>query len=97
MPSRTIALSTDLHARPAREVAEAADSFEADVVLVQDDTEARVTSPLELTALGAEHGDEGIITADGPDAEKALDAVVDVLAEQAPAVTPQRDDGGQDR
>lgn len=81
MPTRTITVTRDtgLHARPAREVSETARSFDADVMFAANDRGARATSPLELTALGVESGDPVTVSADGPEASEALDAIAAVL------------------
>lgn len=68
-----------LHARPAREVVETAADFDADVTVEFGAETARAASLLELTALGAEPGDEVSVSATGPDAAAAVEAVVAAL------------------
>ena len=68
-----------LHARPARAVVETVADFEATVTVEFGAETARAASLLELTALGAERGDEVAVSATGPDADAATDAVVTVL------------------
>lgn len=81
MPTRTIPVTNDtgLHARPAAEVADAASDFDAAIVVSTPNRDARASSPLELTALGVDPGETVTVTADGPDATAALDAIAAIL------------------
>ncbi|WP_158055561.1 HPr family phosphocarrier protein [Halorussus halophilus] len=69
-----------LHARPARIVVNTVSEYEADVTVEYDSETARATSLLELTALGVESGTEIAVSATGPEAEAAVEAVVAVLS-----------------
>lgn len=83
----TVTHPEGLHARPARAVVDAASEYDADVVLTNNGRDARATSPLELTALGADSGTDVEIRADGPDAAEAVTAVAAVLTEDGAETT----------
>ncbi|AFK19310.1 HPr family phosphocarrier protein [Haloferax mediterranei ATCC 33500] len=71
-----------LHARPASQFVETANSFDAEITLgrVDDDSLVPAASMLAVTGLGVSHGEEIRLVADGDDAEAALDALEDVLS-----------------
>jgi phosphocarrier protein len=88
MPSRTvtIASSVGLHARPAALFVEAATNSGLDVEIArpgQDPVDA--TSILGVMALGAKHGEEVVLTADGDGADATLDQLVDLLSQDLDA------------
>ncbi|WP_076263799.1 HPr family phosphocarrier protein [Intrasporangium flavum] len=88
MPSRTvtIASSVGLHARPAALFVEAASNSGLDVEIArpgQDPVDA--TSILGVMALGAKHGEEVVLTADGDGADATLDQLVDLLSQDLDA------------
>jgi len=65
-----------LHARASRKLAELALSYEGTTIIVRrEDDEANASSLMDLMMLGAGLGSDIEIEADGPDAEKALDAI----------------------
>ncbi|WP_330475243.1 HPr family phosphocarrier protein [Terrabacter sp. C0L_2] len=83
MASRTvtIASSVGLHARPAALFVEAASASGLDVEIAkpgEDPVDA--TSILGVMALGARHGEEVVLTADGDGAEETLDSLVELLS-----------------
>ena len=83
MASRTvtIASSVGLHARPASMFVQAASDTGLDVEIGrpgEDSVDA--TSILGVMALGAKHGEEVILTAEGDGAEEALDSLVELLS-----------------
>ena len=83
MPSRTvtIASSVGLHARPAALFVQAANATGLDVEIARAGEEPTdATSILGVMALGAKHGEEVILTADGDGADEALDSLVDLLS-----------------
>lgn len=82
MPSRTttIASSVGLHARPAALFVEKANASGLDVQVGrpgEDPVDA--TSILGVMALGAKHGEEVELTADGEGADAVLDELVILL------------------
>jgi phosphocarrier protein len=83
MPQRTvtIASSVGLHARPAALFVEQASESGLDVEIGrpgEDPVDA--TSILGVMALGARHGEEVVLTADGENADVVLDGLVDLLS-----------------
>jgi phosphotransferase system HPr (HPr) family protein len=77
---QAITLDGDLHARPAGQLAVAAARFTADVSLTVGEKTANAKSVLAVMGLGATTGQQVTATADGPDAEQALAAVIAILA-----------------
>jgi phosphotransferase system HPr (HPr) family protein len=77
---QAITLDGDLHARPAGQLAVAAARFTADVSLTVGEKTANAKSVLAVMGLGATTGQQVTATADGPDAEQAVAAVIAVLA-----------------
>jgi len=83
MPQRTaiIASSVGLHARPAALFVEQASESGLDVEIARPGEEAvDATSILGVMALGAKHGEEVVLTADGENADKVLDGLVALLS-----------------
>jgi phosphocarrier protein HPr len=65
----------DLHARPAAEFVKTALGFSSQLTVASGDREADAKSLLAILALGAKRGSTLRLTADGDDAEAALDAL----------------------
>jgi phosphocarrier protein len=84
MPTRTvtIASSVGLHARPAALFVQAATATGLDVEIGRPGDEELVdaTSILGVMALGATHGEEVILVAEGDGADEALDSLVELLS-----------------
>ncbi|MEF8826236.1 MAG: HPr family phosphocarrier protein [Halapricum sp.] len=77
----TIVPEAGLHARPASKFVETANQFESDLQIAADGEEpVDARSMLGVSSLGAEHGEEVRLIADGPDAEAALDALEEILS-----------------
>ncbi len=77
----TIASSVGLHARPASLFVEAAGRTGLDVRIGRPGGNAvDATSVLGVMTLGAKHGEEVVLTAEGDGAEEALDGLADLLA-----------------
>lgn len=86
MPSRTVNLknATGLHARPARVFAKAAGGFDADVTVVKTGGGAEpvnAKSVLSVLTLDCHQGDEIVITAEGDDADQALERLAALVDE----------------
>lgn len=83
MPERraTIASRVGLHARPAALFAKAAAAVAPLRVTITKEGKAGVNaaSVLSLMTLGAEHGDEVVLSAEGDGAEAALDELAAML------------------
>ena len=76
----TLPADVDLHARPAANFVRTAMGFAADVQVAAGDREVDAKSLLSVLALGAKGGTELRLTASGPDAAAALDALSDCIA-----------------
>lgn len=75
--------SRGLHARPSSAIIEIARHFDAQLRLRNRDKVADGRSLAELLRLGATHGTELVVSAEGPQAEQLLEALEPVLAEDA--------------
>lgn len=79
--SVTIASSVGLHARPASVFVEAVGESGLDVEIGRPGEDAvDAGSILGVMALGAKHGEEVVLTAEGADAEAVLDRLVELLS-----------------
>jgi phosphocarrier protein len=77
----TVASKVGLHARPAALLAKAAADQPVAVTIRKDGGEAvDAASVLGLMTLGAMHGDEVVLSAEGDGADAALDAVAELIA-----------------
>jgi phosphotransferase system HPr (HPr) family protein len=76
----TLPADVDLHARPAANFVRAAMGFTADVQVAAGEREVDAKSLLSVLALGAKGGTELRLTAFGPDAAAALDALSSCIA-----------------
>ena len=77
---QTLVLPAPLHARPAGALVRITAPFDAVVEISYGDRTANVRGVLAVLALGAPAGSTVIIRASGPDAEAALRAAVETLA-----------------
>ncbi|WP_122091084.1 phosphocarrier protein HPr [Halalkalicoccus subterraneus] len=79
-----------LHARPAATFVETANEYDAEITVGPVNGEGvSASSMIAVTSLGAKHGDEVRLSAEGEDAEAALDALETVLS------TPEGGEEGQ--
>ena len=77
----TIASSVGLHARPASLFVQAANATGLDIEIGRAGEDfVDATSILGVMALGAKHGEEITLTAEGEGAEEALDSLVELLS-----------------
>lgn len=70
----TIINKRGLHARAAAKFVQTAERFEAEITVTKDSTTVGGTSIMGLMMLAASPGSVIRVTAEGPDAEEALDA-----------------------
>lgn len=77
-----------LHMRPATLLSELAKQFDAQATLIRGDVRADLTSVLDLFMLCAEKGTELILEVKGPEAEKALQALTQLLAQDLASDRP---------
>ncbi|MFC4061568.1 HPr family phosphocarrier protein [Planomonospora corallina] len=91
MPERTVAIAsrTGLHARPAKLFVQAAQAQGVPVrIRVGDGRAVPATSMLAVLALGAGHGAEVVLEAEGPGADAALDVLAGLLSRDLDAEEP---------
>ena len=82
MPERTVEIvnRNGLHARPAAELVKTAARFQAQVTIERDDMSVNGKSIMGVMMLAAECGARIRVIAEGPDAEAALDALAELVA-----------------
>jgi phosphocarrier protein len=68
-----------MHARPSAMLVQTASKFKSDVWISKDGREVNAKSMLGVMTLAAEMGSTLVIRADGPDEDKALDALVRIF------------------
>ncbi|MEW5796907.1 MAG: HPr family phosphocarrier protein [Candidatus Zixiibacteriota bacterium] len=68
-----------LHARPSAHLVSVAAKFESEVFLTRDDLKINAKSIMGVMMLAAEKGSELLVEADGPDAEAAVNAVIELI------------------
>jgi phosphotransferase system HPr (HPr) family protein len=79
--SESITLAGDLHARPAGALSVAAGRFAAAVSVTVDGKTVDAKSVLGVMGLGATSGQQVTVSADGPDAEEAVAALIAIIGE----------------
>ena len=82
MPERTVTIvnRNGLHARPAAEIVKLASKYSSEITIVRDDLEVNGKSIMGVMMLAAEFGAELQLRAAGPDADLALDALAQLVA-----------------
>lgn len=68
-----------LHARPSALLVSVAAKYQAEVFITRDELRINAKSIMGVMMLAAEKGVELLIEADGPDAEAAVNAVVELI------------------
>ena len=89
MPQRTVTIGSKvgLHARPAKLFTQAAAQAGVPVRIAKGDGPAvDAASILRVMALGAKHGEEVTLSAEGDGADAALDSLAAMLASDLDAV-----------
>jgi phosphocarrier protein len=93
----TIRNRNGLHARPAAAFVKLASRFHAEILVSRDDLEVNGKSIMGVLMLAAEPGAVLTIRAVGEDAERAVDALVGLVAEDEGEPDPYEDlDGLED-
>ena len=77
----TIVNQDGLHARPAAKIVRLASTFNCEVELFKDGVAVNAKSIMGVMMLAAECGSSITIRADGPDAEQAVSAIGQLVAE----------------
>lgn len=82
MPERVVEVANEagIHARPAAEIVKLAAKFHSEIVIVRDGLEVNAKSIMGVMMLAAECGASILIRAEGDDAEAALDALAELIA-----------------
>ncbi|PAB59803.1 HPr family phosphocarrier protein [Anaeromicrobium sediminis] len=75
----TILNETGMHARPASNFVKVANSFKSDINIEFNGKASNAKSIMNLLSLGLKKGDQINITANGEDAQAAVDALVDLV------------------
>jgi len=78
----TIANKLGLHIRPSRHFTSLAKSWDAEVMVRNQDRVAAADSQLDLLMLVASHGTQLEITASGPQAEEAVDSLIRLVEDR---------------
>ena len=76
----TIVNQEGLHARPAARIVRMASAFAAEITLSKDGMDVNGKSIMGVMMLAAECGSEITIRATGPDAEQAVQALAELVA-----------------
>ena len=71
-----------LHLRPAEKFAKLAQTFEADIEVGHQDYRVDAKSIMNIMTLGAAQGVKLTLTASGPDAEAAVQALINLVERQ---------------
>ena len=69
-----------IHARPAAEIVKTAARFKSDVTIVKDGLDVNAKSIMGVMMLAAECGSTVVLSAEGDDAQAAVDAIAAVIA-----------------
>jgi len=75
----TVVLPAHLHARPAGRLAQTATRFDATIHIGHNGRTVNPTGVLAVMSLGAMAGTTVTITAEGPDAQAAVDTLAELL------------------
>jgi phosphotransferase system HPr (HPr) family protein len=75
----TILNKLGLHARPAAEFVRCARKFKSTIMIRKDDEEYSAESILDVLSANLDCGSHMLLTADGPDAQVALDELAALL------------------
>jgi|RhiMethySRZTD1v2_1073278.scaffolds.fasta_scaffold312307_4 phosphotransferase system HPr (HPr) family protein len=85
-----------MHARPAEMFVRLSSSFDAKIEIVKEDRRVSANSIIDLLTLGATQGTQLTLEAEGPDAEKAVEALADLVENVFPQEDEQQDSQGED-
>lgn len=71
-----------VHARPSAQIVKAAQSYDADIVIRHGDQTASAASILDVMMLAACAGCDVEITAEGPDADAAIETIAALFGDR---------------
>ena len=69
-----------IHARPAAEIVKTAARFKSEIMIVKDGLDVNAKSIMGVMMLAAECGSTVVLRAEGDDAQAAIDAIAQVIA-----------------
>lgn len=75
----TVGPEEGIHGRPAAQFIKTAKRFSSQIVVIKGDREVNAKSVMKVTGL-AKKGEKIIIRAEGEDAEKAVDALAELIS-----------------
>jgi phosphocarrier protein len=83
MPERSVQIVNEagIHARPAAEIVKAAARFKAEITIVKDGLDVNAKSIMGVMMLAAECGSTVLLRAEGEDADAAIEAIAQVIAD----------------
>ncbi|MBA4398647.1 MAG: HPr family phosphocarrier protein [Anaerolinea sp.] len=84
-----------LHARPAALLARMAQQFQSDIKVILGRWSADAKSILEILTLGADQGAEVCVSADGEDADQAVEAIREFVEANFGEEIIERDETGE--
>ena len=71
-----------LHARPATRLVNEAMGFQSEITLTAMNRTVNLKSIMGVMSLGIYNGEEIIVSAEGPDAQEAINALVDFIVSE---------------
>ncbi|NLK12790.1 MAG: HPr family phosphocarrier protein [Candidatus Phytoplasma sp.] len=71
-----------LHARPATRLVNEAMGFQSEIMLTAMNRTVNLKSIMGVMSLGIYNGEEIIVSAEGPDAQEAINALVDFIVSE---------------
>lgn len=78
----TVQLETGLHARPAALFVQEANKFASDIFVVKGNKKVNAKSIMGIMSLAISTGTEVFISAEGSDAEQAVNALVTLVSKE---------------
>jgi len=76
----TLRNASGLHARPASLLVKESNKFSSDIKITKGNTEYNAKSIMAILSMGASKGDKIVITANGDDAEIAINALSELVS-----------------
>ncbi|MBI1903564.1 MAG: HPr family phosphocarrier protein [Planctomycetia bacterium] len=87
--------SQGLHLRLAQLIAARAGGFQSKIVLIRNNDQVDGKSIINLLGLGAAKGSRIVVQAEGPDADEAIEALVNLLEREVPDLERQEQEAAQ--
>ncbi|MDA8352211.1 MAG: HPr family phosphocarrier protein [Firmicutes bacterium] len=78
----TVNLKTGLHARPAALFVQKANQFSSEIFVAKGDKKVNAKSIMGIMSLAVANGAEISISAEGSDAEDAVEALVEIVSKE---------------